>query len=286
MLQHKHTFDAIGTKWQIETLRQLSDAVLDDIHVAVELYDKTYSRFRPDSTVTQMTKTAGTYVFTNDCIELMEFYRALYTATSGQVTPLIGSMLEKAGYDATYSLQTQEQLALPSWDEAMQWNGTTVTTTRPITLDVGAAGKGHLIDIISTLLTQNNIDEYVIDASGDLIHKGSSENIVGLEHPLDPSNIIGTVSVQNSSLCASASNRRAWGNGMHHIFNPQTKQPAHDIIATWVIAKQAMIADGIATALFFTHPKKLLQSFDFHYVRMHQDGSAEYSSKFKEGLFI
>jgi thiamine biosynthesis lipoprotein len=285
MLQHKHTFDAIGTKWQIETLEMLSDAILNDTHDIVESYDRIYSRFRPNSTVTQMTKMAGTYVFTNDSIELMEFYRTLYNLSDGQVTPLIGSMLEKAGYDATYSLQTQKQQTVPSWDEAMQWNGATVTTTRPITLDIGAAGKGYLIDIISQLLARNNIDEYVIDASGDILHKGSSENVVGMEHPLDSSKIIGTVSVQNSSLCASASNRRAWGKGMHHIFDPYTKQPTHDIIATWVIAKQAMIADGIATALFFTDPKKLLQSFDFQYVRMHQDGSLEFSSQFNKGLF-
>ncbi|MDB5167822.1 MAG: FAD:protein transferase [Candidatus Saccharibacteria bacterium] len=286
MLQYKHTFDAIGTKWQIETAEALSRPIVNDIHAIIESYDKTYSRFRHDSTVTQMTKTAGTYAFPNDSIELVEFYRTLYNVTNGHVTPLIGSMLESAGYDAKYSMRIQEQPALPSWDDTMQWNGTTVTTTRPITLDIGAAGKGQLIDIISTLLIRNNINEYVIDASGDLIHKGLSENIVGMEHPLDPSKIIGTVVVQNSSLCASASNRRVWGGGMHHIFNPHEKQPTQDIIATWVIAKQAMIADGIATALFFTDPKKLLQSFDFHYLRMHHDGSIEYTSKFKEGLFV
>jgi thiamine biosynthesis lipoprotein len=286
MLQYKHAFGAIGTKWQIETAEPLSRQTVHDIDTLIESYDKTYSRFRSDSTVTQMTKAAGTYIFSDDSIELMKFYRTLYTVTNGQVTPLIGSMLEKAGYDATYSLQAQKLLALPSWDEAMQWNGATVTTTQPITLDIGAAGKGYLIDSLGSLLKRNNIDEYVIDASGDLIHKGSSENIVGLEHPLDPSKIIGTIAVQNSSLCASASNRRAWNNDMHHIFNPNMKQPVRDTIATWVIAQQAMIADGIATALFFTDPKKLLQSFDFHYLRMHRDGSIEYSSKFKEGLFV
>ena len=143
-----------------------------------------------------------------------------------------------------------------------------------------------MIDKISKLLGDHHVEEYVIDASGDLLHKGASENIVGLEHPHDPSKIIGTASVQNASICASASNRRVWGNGMHHIFDPHTMQPTREIIASWAIADKALIADGIATALFFTSPEKLQECFEFDYVRMHTDGSVDYSTKFNGELFI
>lgn len=72
---------------------------------------------------------------------------------------------------------------------------------------------------------------------------------------------------------------------MHHIFNPHTMQPTRDILATWVIAETAMIADGLATALFFITPEKLQKSFDFQYVRMHSNGCVESSSKFNGELF-
>lgn len=286
MLPYKVSFEAIGTKWHIESLEILSDQLLADIHNCIEEYDQTYSRFRSDSLVTKVSKHAGVYTFSDDSIELMQLYRTLYDLTDGCMTPLIGSMLEKAGYDTGYSFTPQKQTILPTWDDAMKWNKATVTTTQPVLIDVGAAGKGHLIDKVSNLLETHGVNDYVIDASGDILHKGDSENIVGLEHPRDPSKIIGTISVQNASICASAGNRRTWGDGMHHIFNPHTMQPTREIAATWVVAKSAMIADGIATALFFAEPKKLLKAFDFHYVRMHDDGSADYSSKFSGELFI
>lgn len=284
-LPHRHTFDAIGTKWQIESLRLLDEPLLSTIHNCIEKYDRTYSRFRSDSLVTKMTDRIGIFNFPDDCVALMRFYRSLYDISDGRLTPLIGSALQRAGYDATYSFQQQHQHALPTWDEAMKWHDTSVTTTQPIVLDIGAAGKGHLIDMISTILDKYDVKEYVIDASGDSLHRGKSENIIGLEDPRDTSKIIGTVLVQNASICASASNRRIWGEGMHHIFNPDTMQPEREIIASWVTASDAMIADGIATALFFTSPEKLQNSFDFDYVRMHHDGSVDHSVNFNGELF-
>jgi thiamine biosynthesis lipoprotein len=254
MQPHKVSFDAIGTKWHIESMDALSDRLLADIRNCVETYDQTYSRFRSDSLVTEISQRAGVYKFSDDSIELMELYRILYDLTDGYMTPLIGSMLEKAGYDANYSFTPRQQTALPAWNDAMEWDRGTVTTTRPILIDIGAAGKGHLIDKVGGLLTAQGVDDYVIDAGGDILHKGECENIVGLEHPLDTSKIIGTIPVQNASICASASNRRIWGDGMHHIFDPYTMQPTRKITATWVVAKSAMIADGIATALFITNP--------------------------------
>lgn len=286
MLTHKETFEAIGTTWRIESLAALDDSLMSSIHARIEQYNQTYSRFRTDSIVAKMAKKPGTFKFTEDSIALVALYRLLYDITDGKFTPFIGKMLEQAGYDAGYSFKQQRQLALPAWDEAMQWKDNLVTTTQPIVFDIGAAGKGQLIDIISELLDRNDIQDYVIDASGDLVHKGTSENLVGLEHPNDTSKIIGMISVRNSSLCASAGNRRAWGDHMHHIFDPDKRQPTQEIIASWVTAKSTMLSDGLATALFFAAPEKLMEYFDFDYVRMHKNGSVDYSSKFNGELFV
>jgi thiamine biosynthesis lipoprotein len=282
---HSETFEAIGTSWHIETKQQLTNIIVSEINALVESFDTTYSRFRADSLVTKLSQHAGTYTFPENVIPLMRFYRKLYEITDGRMTPLIGSMLEKAGYDATYSFKASEQVPLAGWDEVMQWKNTIVTTARPITLDIGAAGKGYLIDSIALLLDNHHITEYAIDASGDISCKGTSEHIIGLEHPNNPQKVIGTVRIQNQSICASAVNRRKWGNGMHHIFDPTTKAPTREIIATWVIAQDAMTADGLATALFFTDPAKLAAHYNFQYVRMRHDGSVQYSAHLNGELY-
>lgn len=285
MLPHNLRFEAIGTTWSIDTIDPLNDTTRSAIISCAEAFDATYSRFRADSLVTQVAQKAGNYNFPKDSTTLISFYRELYGLTDGRVTPLIGSMLERAGYDAEYSLVSRTQAALPTWDEVMRWDGSNLTTLLPLVLDVGAAGKGYLVDNISAIIEDAGITEYVVDGSGDLRHRGQSTNVVGLENPFDTSQVIGAISVQNESLCASSANRRAWGEEMHHIFDPHTMRPTHDIIATWVVADSTMIADGLATALFFTTPEHLLSVFKFEYVRMYYNGSLEYSSKFKEGLF-
>jgi len=284
MLRHSYRFEALGTQWAIETDTEISLSLKATIQDRIEAFDKVYSRFRNDSLITKISQQAGQYLFPEDALRLFDFYRSLYDLTDGKVTPLIGDMLARAGYDAEYSLKPKPQQSALTWDNAMSWDGNTVTTTRPVTLDVGAAGKGYAVDIIATILDEH-FDEYVIDASGDIRHKGTSRNTVGLEHPLDAGKIIGAVEVQNRSLCASASNRRAWGEDMHHIFDPDEMAPTKDIIATWVIADEAMIADGLATALFFVDAKKLNKQYDFEYVRMYVNGSVEYSKYFAEKLY-
>lgn len=284
MLKHRYCFEALGTQWAIDTAEEISPSLKTIILGRIDAFDKIYSRFRDDSLVTIISKKAGEYAFPTDVKKLFDFYKSLYDVTNGKVTPLIGDMIARAGYDATYSFQHQPQRPVPAWDEAMSWNGSILTTSQPVTLDIGAAGKGYAVDIVASILDEY-IDEYVIDASGDMRHKGVGDNTVGLEHPYDPAKVIGAVEVQNKSLCASASNRRSWGEGMHHIFNPHKMAPTQEIVATWVIADEAMIADGLATALFFVKAEKLSSQYDFEYVRMHANGSVEYSPYFNGKLF-
>ncbi len=286
MLQNSIRFDAIGTHWQIDTNEKIPDRLLNKIHSRIEAYDKTYSRFRPDSLFTRVALKKGLYEFPDDAQHVIEFYHNLYKLTDGRVTPLIGSMLERAGYDANYSFQSKPQQQLPKWEEVLDWNGSTLQTTSPVTLDIGAAGKGYLIDLIAAIFDKAMIRDYVIDASGDLRHRGLSKNLVGLEHPFEHIRIIGVVDVRNGSICASATNRRSWGSNMHHIFDPLTKAPVEDIVATWVMSKEAMIADGLATALFFVDSEILASHYDFQYVRMYKDGTIDYSRGFKGELFI
>jgi FAD:protein FMN transferase len=285
MLPARYPFSALGTAWQIDTAEPLTSSLKTAIAQRIEAFDMTYSRFREDSLIHQIATTPGTYRLPPDAPALFDFYRELYTLTDGAVTPLIGSMLERAGYDATYSLTPREQLPLPAWDDVLTITDTELITTAPITIDVGAAGKGYLVDTIAKLLDQHGVTDYVIDASGDLIHRGATTHIVGLEHPFEPGNVIGTVPVENQSLCASATTRRAWGNGLHHVFNPHTQRPVEDITATWVLANSTMLADGLATALFLCDPAILAARYDFSYVRYHSNGSLDYSTNFAGEIF-
>jgi FAD:protein FMN transferase len=158
-------------------------------------------------------------------------------------------------------------------------------TERPLVIDVGAAGKGYLVDILSGMIVHAGLAQFVVDASGDLCHSGPNPLRIGLEHPCDPTQVIGVANLRNRALCASATNRRAWGKGLHHVLDGRTGTPTRDVVATWVVAENALSADGLATALFFVDADQLTTLPGFSYVRMFADGRAEIAPDFEGEIF-
>jgi thiamine biosynthesis lipoprotein len=279
-------FEAIGAPWQIDTASPLPAELASAVSARIDEFDRIYSRFRADSLVSRIAKTPGTHTFPADAEALFEFYRLLYESTDGAITPLVGRALEYLGYDAQYSLVARgEGIPTPSWDEAMSWKDSALTTYSPVVIDVGAAGKGYLADLVGGVLGDAGITDFTVDASGDIVHTGPSALRIGLEHPLDPSKAIGIATVTAGSLCASASNRRAWGHGLHHIVDVTTGLSNTPVLATWVVAPTGLIADGLATALFFSNPDRLSDVFDFSWVRMLANGRVEHSPNFEGEVF-
>ncbi len=128
------------------------------------------------------------------------------------------------------------------------------------------------MDLVAALVP----GEVVVDASGDLAVRGMPQR-VALEHPYDPRRAIGVVTVTDGALCASAANRRTWGDGLHHVLDARTGLPVRTVAATWALADSAMIADAAATALFFEGGPEFAHAHDVHWVRMLTDGRAEWS---------
>lgn len=263
-------FDALGTQWYIESpgITEHESAIKKDLDTIVS----TWSRFDTRSTVSKMSKTVGMYTLSPDDAQLLAWYRQLYDATGGLMTPLIGQTLVDAGYDVSYSLQPKNVIRTPpQWNDAIEVDGANVTIKRPVLIDVGAAGKGYAVDMVARRLG----DTYCIDASGDILVHGEPMRI-GLQNPENEAELIGVATITNQSICGSAVTKRAWGK-WHHIIDPQTSEPVSDIIATWVIADSAMHADGLATALFFVTPERLEQLMLFQYCIVYRDGTVRYA---------
>ena len=280
------SFDGIGTRWEISTPSRLSGELRRGLLTTVEEYDAAWSRFRPDSLIADAARTPGRIELPAEGAALGELYGTLYRLTGGAMTPLIGGSLERLGYDATYTLRPGgAPLPAPRWEDALDWQGTALTTTVPVVIDVGAAGKGQLADLLSAQLRDGGCAGHFIDASGDLLNPGPDPVAVALEHPYDPTRAIGTVQLGAGALCASAANRRAWGDGFHHVLDGTTGAPVRTVVASWAMAGTAMVADALATALFFVDGPRLEQEFDCAWLTVYADGHAEYSADFEGALF-
>ena len=282
----RHEFAAIGTAWVIQSSRPLLPELKTDIALCVEDFDHRYSRFRADSLVSSAARSAGRYVVGERSEPMFDLYRRLHRVTDGAVSPLVGGPLAELGYGPGYRLRphttTPEILV---WDESVRLADGVIATDRPVTLDFGAAGKGYLVDLVSEILSRAGHSDFLVDAGGDLRQSGPVSARVGLENPFDPTQVIGVAELHGAALAGSASNRRRWAPELHHILDARTSRPVDDIVATWVVADSALLADGLATALFVCAPAVLATEFAFDYVRVAADGSADYSLEFPGELF-
>jgi thiamine biosynthesis lipoprotein len=284
-------FEAIGTQWYVSIFQPISLRQKTELQQTVQkriaTFDKSYSRFRDDSWVADVARQAGTYKLPSDAQPLFDLYKELYEITDGLVTPLVGQLLADAGYNASYSLQASTLQTPPRWEEALQYDFPTLTVRKPVLLDVGAAGKGYIVDIICELLRQNGLQQFCVDAGGDMYYSYPNERMlrVGLEHPADPTQAIGIANLPpGQALCGSAGNRRAWGE-FHHIMHPTELRSPRHISAVWTVAKTCMLADALSTCLFFVSPMQLATQYTFEYAIVHQDNSLTYSAGFPATFF-
>lgn len=283
-------FEAIGTHWDIQVSDDLSvddwTFIRDQLEQRIEQFDKAYSRFRPDSLVTTWSRQAGRHQLPADGYKLLQFYDQLYQASHGKVTPLIGQTMVEAGYDAAYSLTARSLTTPPDWDEIISYGTDFIELARPVWLDFGAAGKGYLIDIVGGILTAAGAKSYLINAGGDILYYSAERSVlsVGLENPADTSEVIGVAQLQDGGLGASSGAKRRWQE-YHHIIDPTVLSSPQDILASWVMAADAMTADGLATALLLVPADQLKADFDFSYAILASDMSLTYDQGFSAEIF-
>lgn len=272
-------FEAIGTVWKIEFFQlgpfDFERNLKQKIFARIEEFDRIYSRFRQDSSVKKMAQQKGRYEFPPEAQALFAVYRTLYDLTDGLFTPLIGQVMHDAGYDTVYSLKPGEPHSPPTWNGVMEWQAPMLMIKQPARLDFGAAGKGYLADLVAEVIEAQGISDFCINAGGDIVARGANIKIA-LEDPRDSKKAIGTVQLQNKSICGSAGNRRVWDQ-FHHIINPKTLTSPKTILATWVIADSGLLSDALATCLFFTSAQKLQTVYPFEYVMLFEDGHVECS---------
>ena len=292
MTKQSLTFEAVGTHWQIDIFENspLFDeaSFFEKIKTRVEKFEQTYSRFRDDSWLRKITSKPGEYDLPKEAKAIFDLYFDFYKITRGIFTPLIAETLVSAGYDEEYTLQAQEKIQAPKkLEEILEYNFPKLFVKEKTMLDFGACGKGYIIDLVCELLEESQVYSYCVDAGGDMYYKnrGNDKMRVGLENPNNFEEVIGVAEIHNQSICSSSGNRRKWGE-FTHMINPETLESPKEVIATWVVADSALLADALATALHFVDKKLFLSKYQFSYLIMYADNSIAKSENFRAELFL
>lgn len=130
----------------------------------------------------------------------------------------------------------------------------------------GATGKSYAADKARDLMLSENVEDGIINASGDIATWGNQLDgqpwKIGINHPLKAYKSAAILHLKNGSVVTSGDYQKyALINGKRysHIINPKTGIPSTGLTSVTVLGKNAEMANAFSTAIMVLGKKKGLQ---------------------------
>jgi len=127
-----------------------------------------------------------------------------------------------------------------------------------VLIDLGSIAKGYITDKIAEFLKSRGLEEFIIDARGDIIVSGTEKEIF-IQNPRDEKENITSVKLKNQAIATSGDyNQFDEDFSKSHILNQGEN------ISISIIADNLEEADLFATALFVSNRNYLEHWFKRH----------------------
>ncbi len=255
----------MGTVVTIQVVRD-GEGVEEAVERAFDWFqevEERCTRFRPDSELVKLGSQVGRAVAPSPLLfEALQFALLVAEESGGAFDPTVGRRMESLGFDREHATGQVVRTGIdgknpPSYrDVVVDPKKRTVRLNRPLTLDLGAIAKGFAVDLASRELTQ--FRDFCVDAGGDLYLGGLNPKgepwSVGIRHPRIEGAVFDTIRVSDSAVCTSGDYERPG-----HVVDPQNPESKSGVCSVSVVAPNAMLADGLATAAMVMGREKGLQ---------------------------
>ena len=242
--------------------------IADECFIYMRKLEKILSNYIPDSEISKINKFAGIkpVKVSRVTIDFLKKSIKLCKLTDCYLDISIGQLINLWGFPSGHphlppKSKILNALKFKGIDSIIidEKNSTVFIRKKGILIDVGATAKGFIVDKGIEFLKSKGIKRGVINAGGDLRFIGFKNKnrywIVGIKDPYseNPNKIIKKIKVGNWSVATSGDYERFFiykGKRYCHIFNPYTGYPEDYFKSVTVEADTALVADGLATAIF------------------------------------
>ena len=246
-----------------------AEGLLDWAELEVARLEQCLSRFRPDSELSRLNRSAEERVVVSRTLALaLDEAARLATATHGRFDPTVLDALEQAGYDRSFELLDLDALAatpqgpgapVPGFGLVeLDLDGPTVRRPPGLHLDLGGVGKGLAADLVAEGLVAQGAGSALVAMGGDVRVAGEPPDggwPVPVEDPRHGSadgRVLGVHHLHSGGLVTSTRRFRCWsraGTPAHHLIDPATGRPSvSDLAAVIASAPRAGWAEGVAKA--------------------------------------
>lgn len=227
----------------------------------VDELEARWSRFRPDSEISELNRRAGQAVRVSaDTVLLVERSIEAWGSTGGSFDPTVLGAMLRAGYHRSFD--ELDRPGAPSTSALVIGCTDIVVADGTVRLpagsgfDAGGIGKGLAADLVAVETMRAGADGVCVNLGGDLRVSGSGPAgaawTIALEHPrLD--HPVALLGLSEGAVATSTTLRRRWvvdGTARHHLIDPATGEPSTtDLELATVIAGEAWLAEVLAKAV-------------------------------------
>jgi thiamine biosynthesis lipoprotein len=236
-------FPALGTTASVSVTEATAiDRARVVLAEELDRIDRACSRFRSDSELTRVNRSAGQPVRVGALL-LQAVQAALRAAalTSGDVDPTVGRALRAIGYDADFESIRTGRAGVDRVVAAAGWRtvtvdaaASTVRVPRGVELDLGSTAKALAADRAAEAVFAATGAGALVNLGGDIAVAGpappdgwsvrvTDDHAAGVDAPGQ------TVAIPSGGLATSSVTVRRWeseGRAVHHIVDPRTGAPA------------------------------------------------------------
>jgi thiamine biosynthesis lipoprotein len=249
------------------------DGLLDRAQAHVDRLERRWSRFLPDSEVSELNRRAGHVVAVSaDTAELVRRAVEGWWLSGGAFDPTVLGAVLRAGYDRSFETLGPDvapgHSVLEIGTAGIVVDGDTVRLPAGVGFDPGGIGKGLAADLVLADLLAAGAEGACVNLGGDVAVAGTGPEgdgwTVAVEHELaaEPVAILG---LATGAVATSTTLRRRWGAGSdarHHLIDPRTGLPSDsDLDHVAVVAATAWAAEVLAKAVLLrgsAHPFDIL----------------------------
>jgi thiamine biosynthesis lipoprotein len=240
--------------------------LLADVERFFQSVDTRFSRFRPDSELSELNDAAGrTVTVSADLAELVRLAVDASVTTGGIFDATMIDALEAAGYDQSFELilAGRPDTLRPHGNgqeapRAARWTGIrvdvaarTISLPAGVRIDLGGIGKGWAADRAAAMLRP--FGPGMVNAGGDLLAWGDQPGaergqgwLAAVDNPARSGDDVAWLPVIDGAAATSSIMRRRWAGG-HHLIDPRTGKPAEtDLLSVTALAPTVVRAEVAA----------------------------------------
>jgi thiamine biosynthesis lipoprotein len=227
--------------------------------------DEACSRFRDDSELTRLNRSAGVQFATSPLL-LQALAVALYAAarTDGDVDPTVGRSLGALGWDSDFSVviarrgQTPRMRIVPAagWQRVrLDRARRTVRIPAGVEIDLGATAKALAADRSARRVHAETGTGVLVNLGGDIALAGAAPEggwpiLVTDDHRSDIGAEGQAIALSAGGLATSSTTVRRWRAGeadVHHIVDPRSGAPADEVWRTVSVAARTCVEANTAS---------------------------------------